>query len=358
VTVYGNGFLAYHIEVCVDIGMAAPVKATVKQWEEEFRKAGSWPGFPGTMTDRLRQVSGVTDVVCEGPQSSVLIPLRMVNGMADVECRMSAVVGTGPVSDAIINYFRYLGITFDVDRQVLDADSPVEFSFRDPQGAHATLRLYPTSRRRYRSKIGEPDDSTEHLVLNRFNQGLGNLARKVSRDGGLVSLRPRELGRHDNISDYIDLLRFTNQIVLSSRHGTAKQFARYAGFKTPRGWPNNLEPLEDIILGELASWLIAEMPPGSTVVVHRHKAQDTVFYGEERTAHVTAPRGFGNESRAARIQGALLGRAIDLRSNISELTDVSDWQRFCEGVIDTAFHGTEVRPWQYASREDQLSVLS
>jgi len=350
VSVFGNGFLAYHVEVYVDSGQTEPAKATVKQWQEEFRKDGKWPGFPNTIMDRLLQVPGVTDVVCEGPQSSVLIPLRMVKGMADIECRMTAVVGTGPVSKAIESCFKTWGIILDTTHRIIDADSPVELSFRDPQGAHTSLRLYPTLRRRYQSRIGEPETSTDHLILNRFNQGLRNLAVEVSSDGGFVSLRPRELGRYDNIVDYIDLLPITNQLVLSSRHGIVKQFARYAGFETPRGWPDNLESLEDITLNELASWLIARMPTGSTVLFHRHKSLDSAFYGEGRTAYTTAPQGFGNESRAARIQGALLGRSIGLGSLQSELNDAADWQRLCKEIVETAFHGTNVRPWQYPSR--------
>jgi len=350
VSVIGNGFLAYHIEVYVNSGQIEPVKATVKQWQEEFRKDGKWLGFPNTMTDRLFQVPGVADVVCEGPQSSVLIPLRMVKGMVDVECRMTAVVGTGPVSQAILSCFKTWGITLDTSHQIVEADSPVELSFRDPQGAHTSLRLYPIPRRRYQIRIAEPETSKDHLILNRFNQGLRKLAMKVSSDGGLVSLRPRELGRHDNIVDYIDLLSFTNQLVLSSRHGIVKQFARYAGCETPRGWPDNLESLEDITLNELASWLIARMPTGSTVVFHRYKALDSAFYGEGCTAYIAAPQGFGKESKAARIQGALLGRIIELGRLKSKLTDVAVWQRLCEEIVKTAFHGTDVRPWRYPSR--------
>ena len=149
---------------------------------------------------------------------------------------------------------------------------------------------------------------------------------------GLRSLRPRKLGRYDHIEDYGSILRFTNHLVLSSRHDVMLQFARHVDIQTARGWPEDL----------------ARMQPGAIVVFNRFDAGDSVFYREGYPAAVVdAPGGYGHESRAARIQGALLGRALQADSCVSNPRDAVDWQRCCEGIIDSAFSGTDARPWRY-----------
>lgn len=75
---FGNGFLAYHIEVLVTAGSVLNVQNAVKQWKSEFREQAGWPGFPDSMMNRLKALPDVLDVSCEGRQSAVLIPLRMI----------------------------------------------------------------------------------------------------------------------------------------------------------------------------------------------------------------------------------------------------------------------------------------
>ena len=347
-SVYGNGFLAYHLEVGVALGRVNEVRAVVKEWKKVLRCEGTWPGFPDSMVERLGNIPGVTEVVCEGPQSSILIPLRMVHGLTGTACTMSTVLGTGAITRAIEDSLETWGLGLETSRRLADKDSPIEISFRDPTGKQTSLRLYPDSLRRYQCTVGQNENLPDHLILNRFNQGLRGLAEQVSANGGCVSLRPRKLGRYDHIEDYGSILRFTNHLVLSSRHDVMLQFARHVGIQTARGWPEDLEPLEAPALDKLAAWLVARMQPGAIVVFNRFDAGDSVFYREGYPAAVVdAPGGYGHESRAARIQGALLGRALQADSCVSNPRDAVDWQRCCEGIIDSAFSGTDARPWRY-----------
>lgn len=348
VSVFGNGFLAYHIEVRVNKERVASVKAAVKAWEPTFRAQGSWPGFPNSMAQRILQIPGVIDVEIEGPQSSVLIPLRMVHGITGCECKMSTVLGTGPVTQAIEQNLASWGIGLETIRRLDDVDAPIEYSFRDPDGVHASLTIYPASRRRFQGAIDRQETPCEHLVLNRFNAGLSGLAERVANSGGLVSFRPRELGRHDRVEDFISLLQYTNHLVLSGRHGVMKAFARHAGIETSRGWPDDRASLRDQSFDQLAAWLRVRMRPDSIVVLHRNERADTAFYrGTVEPVIVMAPEGYGKESRAARIQGALFGCAMLGDCCVSRSVQSADWQLCCEHVVDLAFTGTDERPWRY-----------
>lgn len=347
-SVYGNGFVAYHVEVQVGPGQAETVKQEVAAWKQELRTEGTWPGFPDSLVLRLRGISGVVDVVAEGPQSAVLIPLRMVRGMTGLPCTLSAVLGTGAIADAITSALGRWGIGLEVAKRLPGADSPLEFSFRDPHGEHASLRLYPGSRTKYRAALKPAAQAPRYLVLNRFNAGLRKLAQRVAAEGGLVSLRPRELGRHDRIEDYVALLGLSSHLVLSTRHDVLRAFARHAGIAAGRGWPDNLRTFNDPALERLAAWLLARMPTGAIVVLHRYPGGDAAFWrGGSGPQLVLAPAGYDQASRAARIQGALLGAALQAGVVQSSDGDAADWRRWCERVIETAFQGTESRPWIY-----------
>jgi hypothetical protein len=348
VSVYANGFVAYHVEVRVERGEADSVKREVATWKHAFREAGTWPGFPASLCERLRGVAGVVDVVAEGPQSAVLIPLRMVYGMTGLPCTLSAVLGTGPVTDAIMSALDQWRIGLEIAKRLPDADAPLEFSFRDPDGEHASLRLYPASRARYRVALQPSPKAPGCLLLNRFNAGLQRLAQQVVASDGLVSLRPRELGRHDRVEDYVALLGLSAHLVLSSRHGVLREFARHAGIAVGRGWPDDLRTLNDPGLERLAAWLLERMPAAAIVVLHRYPTGDSAFWrGQSAPQLVPAPAGFDKASRAARVQGALLGAALQAGNGPVPGWDDARWQRWCQRVVETAFAGTDSRPWIY-----------
>jgi len=314
--IFTNGFLAYHIEVKVSSGQAETVKKVVKEWQSDFRSNTVWPGFPESMIKKLTALSEVVHVDLEGPQSSVLIPLRMVHGVTGLTCTMSTVLGTGPVTKAIENSFEKWNMGLDNSRRLDDADSPIEFSFRDTKGDSSSLIIYPKTRTRYRASIGKFAQYPDHLILNRYNQGLSKLAGQVSIESGFVSFRPRELGRYDKIENYISLLPFTNQLILSSRHRIMEMFAKFAGINTGRSWPENLECLLDSNITLLASWLMRKMPSKAIVVFNRYQTGDTIFFvANQEPVVIEAPEGFGNESRAARLQGALLGLMLKRNSS-------------------------------------------
>ena len=345
-SVFANGFLAYHIEVTVKRSTAESVKSVVKGWKNEFREQKTWPGFPGSMIERLCATESVLSATCEGPQSSLLIPLRMVKGLTGSDAEMSSVIGTGQIATAVRNEMASWEIDFQPNKELHDVDCPVEFSFRDSEGGSASLVLYPASRTRYSGGALDINVTPEHLILNRFNKGLSGLASQVSQNGGTVSFRPRELGRYDTIENYEGLLQFTDQLVLSSRHRTMAAFAKRAGLLPKRGWPENTPSLAGNDFQTLADWLLARMRPDSVVMLHRHCVQDTALYRHGADAvHLPAPDGYGPESRAARLQGALMGLIIANRQD-NRAVDLS-WQQLFTRVVEVAFQGTDVRPWQY-----------
>lgn len=353
-TVYGNGFLAYHLEVRVAEGQASAIEAQVKAWQAEFRRHGTWPGFPDSLVEHLRALPRVESVVCEGPQSAVLIPLRMVRGLTGQPATLSTVLGTGPISQAVETQLAAWGIDIEVTKRLPDADMPLEFSFREPGGQSASLRLYPASRARYRAAITPPHVPPDHLVLNRFNQGLRDLAEQMAGRGGLVSFRPRELGRHDRLEDYLTLLPLTRQLVLSSRHGVIQQFARHANLTVPRGWPSNAAALAGQPARQLATWLLGQLPAEAILVFNHHPSGTSVFYrdtGDPVT--VPAPAGYDAASRAARLQGALLGGALALENAQQAGRDAATWPEECRRLVEVAFNGTNVRPWRYPDRSPE-----
>jgi hypothetical protein len=299
------------------------------------------------MVDQLSGLGGVTNVVCEGPQSSLLIPLRMVNGNTGADCKMSTVLGTGAVTDAIDDALAQWEIAVS-GRRLEDVDSPVEISVREPDGQQESVRLYPASRNRYRSQLAQPEPVPEQFLCNRYNKGIAALARAVATTGGLVSFRPRELGRHDRIEDSVELLASTHQLVLSNRHRVIQQFARQAGIRTTSDWPASTENLAGANARVLAQWLLAQMPQGAIVVLVRYPGNEAVFYCDGLVSTVVAaPEVYGIESRAARIQGALLGQAMRNHEADRFCSDQADWDGRARAVVTAAFRGTASRPWQY-----------
>ena len=348
VTAFADGFVAYHIEVEVREGQGSDVAQRIKGWETAFRTQGTWPDFPQSMVNQLHALDGVTSVVCEGPQSSLLIPLRMLTGIAGTSCEISTVLGTGSVSQAIDTCLGQWGIVAAGVHRLEGADAPIEISIREPGGEHQSVRLYPVSRKAYRSRLKQPAVLPDKLLCNRFNQGIATLARAVAANGGVVSFRPRGLGRHDNIDDHISLLASTHQLILSSRHKVMKQFARKAGIKTGRGWPGSLADLVDSSGKALGQWLLGQMPQEAIVAFVRYPGNEAAFFcdGLDQVA-VAPPYGYGPESRAARLQGALLGEVMVKEAVHRLCLDQSTWTAATHRILATAFQGTEARPWRY-----------
>ena len=347
-TAFADGFVAYHIEVDVGDRQASATATTVKGWQSAFRTQGTWPEFPRSMVDELKKLNGVTNVICEGPQSSLLIPLRMVKGITGATCDFSTVLGTGAVTGAIEACLGQWGIATTGVRRLADADAPIEISIREPSGQHETVRLYPASRSRYRSKLQQPNTLPAQFLCNRFNKGVSTLASAVAENAGLVSFRPRELGRHDRIEDYVSLLASTQHLVLSSRHRMIRQFARQAGVETPGGWPSTLEELSDPSAVALVRWLWAQMPQGAIVVLVGYRGSEAAFFRDRlEPILVSAPQGYGPESRAARIQGALLGEVMQASDDRDPCGDQTSWDAACRSIVAAAFKGTESRPWRY-----------
>lgn len=265
---------------------------------------------------------------------------------------MSTTIGTGHITQRIERDLASWGIDLEPVKRLEKEDCPLEFSFRDSRGDYASLVLYPCSRRRYQAGIGKQQDIPDQLILNRYNQGLSSLADEVASAGGVVSFRPRELGRHGRIQDWASLLSSTHHLAISSRHGAMKAFATHLGIKTPRGWPETNPNLHDPVFTELADALTARMRPNAIVLLHRLSLGDTLFFTNDKQVMVKpAPKGYGNESRMARLQGALLALTSLQELNVSSDMNETTWQRLCTETIKLAFMGTDERPWSYPSRE-------
>ena len=356
-TVFGDGFLPYHIEVLAKPGAVGDIKDRIKAWKSRLREAHTYPGFPGSLVNELCQMTDVIDVKLEGPQSAVLIPLRMAKGITGNTCTMSAVLGTGPIAKQIAIALREWDIDLTVTKRISEGDSPLEFSIRDSNGAHESVRLYPVSRTRFKSTLSATDSTPDCLCLNRYNQGLCQLAQSVAQKSGVVSLRLRQFGRYDRVEDYLKMFPFTKQLVLSTRHSVLKTLAHKADIHLPKLWPHGANALHDEHGTLLANWLLDRMHPGGIVIFTLYPLHSTTFYHQDyQPVTLEAPSNIDTSSRAARLQGSLLGNSMGRRQQQSTFIDQTDWQVFCNQVMNDAFTGTEQRPWiypSYISKEQQ-----
>jgi len=190
------------------------------------------------------------------------------------------------------------------------------------------------------------------LVLNRYNKGLFTLATTVAANNGCVSFRPRELGRHDRIEDWLSLLRHSQHAVVSSRHGVMKALAQHMNIKTKRGWPAKKSSLNEAVFINLALSLSEIMRPNAVVVLHRDTVGDTLFYNaQQQPMIVETPAGHGTESRAARMQGALLALSLLRNHSCYASLNTDSWQGLCEDTVTVGLLGTDQRPWYYPDRE-------
>ncbi|MEE4382804.1 MAG: hypothetical protein V2J02_12465 [Pseudomonadales bacterium] len=318
------------------------------------RAGGQWPGIRSVeqIVARLQAIPRVRRVVAEGPQSSVLIPLRMVRASVDAPVAMSTVLGTGPVADAIEAALQCHGIDLRSSRRLSDADSPFECSIREPGGAHRSLRLYPCSKARFAAGVSIEAAEIGHLVLNRVNKGLTDLATAVSTRGGEVSFRPHKVGRHDKVEDLLAVLPATTQLVLSTRDGVLQKVARALAVGPASRWKPAPETWVEDGGATLAEALLDRMRPGSLVLLHGHRDNGSVLFdGVAPPAHVAAPAWADGASRAARLQGALLGlRLVRVEGCASSAGGDQCLAALAASVQRAAFEGTKARPWGYGWR--------
>ncbi len=95
------------------------------------------------------------------------------------------------------------------------------------------------------------------------------------------------------------------------------------------------------------------MPSKAIVVFNRYQTGDTIFFvANQEPVVIEAPEGYGNESRAARLQGALLGLMLKRNSSPYLPVEPDEWKRICKETIDMAYQGTNVRPWLYPNKSD------
>jgi hypothetical protein len=118
--------------------------------------------------------------------------------------------------------------------------------------------------------------------------------------------------------------------------------------ETGAKWPETRENLTDAAARKLAHWLLARMPGGSVVVFVAHPGNHAAFFcAKLEPVSILAPPAYGPESRAARIQGALLSAVFRNGDERSLCSDRESLERGAESVYQVAFAGTETRPWQY-----------
>lgn len=277
-TVLGDGFLPYHFDIYVEAGCSEEAKEEIKNWQAEFRLNGTWIGFPQTMIEKLEALPGVIRVEEEGPQSAVLIPLRMIHGITGYPCVMSTVLGEGEVSRAIGAKCDDWGIELRPSRIIEGSDSPIEVSIREPDGISDSVRIYPSSRRSYNSTLRNISQTPEHLIVTRCNKGIAALAKSVSDRHGVVSMRIRDFGRYDNVENYVELLPLTSHLILSSRNNVLREFSRSIGTKLSGRWPTGLVDLKSESGLRFANWLLERMPQNGTVVFTLESTHETVFF--------------------------------------------------------------------------------
>mgnify|MGYP000309568582 CR=1 FL=1 len=340
--VFADGFLPLHVELNVADGQVAAVKDAVAGLKSRVRGDGF--GDRASLLDCLRAVPGVQDVCIEGPQSSLLIPLRMVRSLASASVVMSAVVGDGWMARSILDALDGWGVgTALVSLE--GSDSPVELSIRDGRGQNASVKLYPSRRGNYRQRALRPEVLPGGLLVNRANKGLLALGHRVSSEGGWVSFRVRKQGRYDSAEDLDAMLAVADHVCISVRSGAMRQVARHLGLTVPRGWPGSGV---DERWGELARRLGQCGERRKLVVLVTADSRRALFWttGGQPIVVCVSGDGYGTASRMARLQGVCAADAVLRIGRGGEACpDVSEVAQGAQRWLELAFEGTDVRPW-------------
>ena len=340
--VFGDGFLPFHIELEVEAGAAPGVTSKLKAMEIRFED----------LKQQLAAIEGVERVVFEGPQSAVLIVLRMAQALAGARARMSAALGDGPIGRAIETQLRAWAIEGQL--RAVRGDSPLEFSVRDPHGAFGSLRRYAGSRRGLRSglKANLHSPPPDALIVNRSNATLLSLASAVSSAGGMVSQRIRPLGRHDDPEQLRAMIARCHHLVFCSSGGLARALLRLLGLSAPRGWPKALDEHARILVEQLR-----ELPGARRLVIFLHHNQREALFCAPGVpcvlARLSSPTDFA--AKTARLQGAALALSLLRRQRGQRALPDSEraLRSFAQKALATAHEGTDQRPWRYPNTFDQ-----
>jgi len=346
--VFGDGFIPFHFSIIVDNpdGDSQRFKElveNVRALKTEVRKEGVGDDFPSGFRQKLRDLPGVLEVFFEGPYSSIVIPLCMVRSLGNCPVRLSGVLGTGPIADAIqaaINEFRV-----DLEPRVISqGDSPLELSVRDNVSNQKAVRIYPVSRSHYRHAFRWNEQlagEAKSFVLSRYNKSRATAFKSVFENGGLTSLRVSETSRYVSLKDYVDLLPFSRQVVVSYRTGVMRQLARHFALPVPaRNWPQHADATVNSLATELT--LASGQAPLVALVFEREVA---LWQGGLPSLRFRPPSNYDTRSRAARVQGACAAFSLDLTDH--QTMNEIEWEQFGERVVQSAYAGTLARPSTY-----------
>jgi hypothetical protein len=238
--IVGDGYIPYHIRVFVDTPSTHEFTRFVRTaaaLKEECERTGGIDRFPETVTERLAQIPGVTQVYPFGGYSAVFGALKMIRSFAAQPCGMYGVIGTGPVATAIQQSFTDEGIAlFPTVRTA--ADSSIEITMINRR-LHALQEFQiHFLRTRERSHILRPDANQEEVVtgllFSRPNRSRAQMAKRLFGTGRLVSVRVHGFSRYVGPQDYLDLLPYAQQVFV--RYEEMRQMGRALGIPFPRGW--------------------------------------------------------------------------------------------------------------------------
>ncbi len=341
--VYAHGFLPWNIGVSVEPGCALHVKKRIESdWKEKLRAPKGTDAFPDEIMAGIAAIPGVRSLHHTGPQSSLLIPLRMLRGLLPKsEVVFSAVLGTGPVAEGLSSRIADMGIVLSPSSTRTEGDSPLEFSIRDGRTESETLRLYPLSRKRYADATPMPDPLPDLFLTNRCNVGISRLARAVKEAGGTVCLRPREFGKHDSAQTLVqDLLPYAEQLVLSTRSGALRDVANALGLRVGGA-------LRDMPLRALGDAVFRVMrSPSPVLLLTEYGSNTVVLLRPNQEPLIGGPDGCidGNSSCAARLHGAA---AALLRTSETPVDPISEFRN----LLEKTFKGMHRHPWGYPGEE-------
>jgi hypothetical protein len=333
--IIGDGFLPLHIEVLVQEGSLDSIYEEIKNWKKEFRNSSLSEDFPDKLKERILSFGEVLEFTLEGPQSSVIIPLRMIQSSGTQRTvSMSTVIGTGPVASMIRQYCQEWGIALDA-KIVEEGDSPLEFSIRDVIGNHRSLKMYLCSRTKFRKVYKMGNEDICGIIANRYNKGILETVKKASSSGATVSIRPHTLDRYTKPEDYLEMIPYADHLILSSRNGVLQKIASALGYKIDK----DLVTTGPEMLNSFSQELIALGNSNKVLVLNDSKTGENWFFTKNiEPSRIGKPGGYDDASRVSRIQGAMFIIKKTFNDNLDD---------FAQKVVKMAYQGTEKRPWLY-----------